>query len=163
MSLKIDPRGLPPEGLHLEGQLPPSVFDLATDDPVKPISQLVWSLDAIRDDGDLVVTGALEATFMLQCGRCAESFEHSVEIPDYELVITLENDQPIDLTTPLREDILLALPTHPRCETGNVNPRECPAEGRFDAVTDAPREDPEQADDSNVWKSLDQLSNLKRN
>lgn len=163
MNLKIDPRGLPPEGLHLEGQLPPSVFELSADDPAKPASPLVLSLDVIRDEDDLVVTGSLGATFGLQCGRCTEPFEHRVELTDYDLVIPVENDHPIDLTNWLREDILLALPTHPRCETGNVTLRECPAEGRFDLATGTPRDEPEQAENSNVWEALDQLSNIKRN
>ncbi len=163
MNMKIDPRGLPPEGLHLEGSLPPSVFELDASDPAKAISPLNWILDVIRDDDDLIVTGTVSATFELECGRCAERFQHRYTLDDYELDIPIENDHPIDLTTHLREDILLALPTHPRCETGNVTPRECPAEGRFDVSTDAPRDNPEQADDKHVWEALDKLSNLKRN
>lgn len=163
MNLKIDPRGLPPEGLHLEGKLPPSVFELPPDDPAKPVSPLDVSIDVIRDGDDIVVTGSLEATFGLQCGRCTEPFEYRVELPAYDLVIPIENEQPIDLTNWLREDILLALPTHPRCESGNVTPRECPAEGRFDTATDTPRGEPEQAENKNVWEALDQLSNLKSN
>jgi hypothetical protein len=58
--------------------------------------------------------------------------------------------------------MLLALPTFPRCETGNVTPRRCPAEGRFDPATQTVRDAP-QEEDAEVWKALDQLENLKRN
>lgn len=162
MNLKIEPRGLPIDGLHLEGQLPPAVFDLAEKDQARPISPLALKLDVIRDDNDLAVTGSVGATFELVCGRCAERFQQRVEFEDYELLVPIENDQPIDLTTWLREDILLALSTHPRCENGNVTPRECPAEGRFDAAAAAAEGESAKAGDSRVWEALDQLSNLKR-
>ena len=77
------------------------------------------------------------------------------------LDVPVENEAPIDLTTSLREDILLALPTHPRCESGNVTPRECPAEGRFDPGQDASGD--ESATGGKAWEALDQLKNLKRN
>lgn len=163
MLLKIDPRGMPPEGVHLEGHLPPSVFDLPPEDIVKPISHLEWNIDVIKDEDDIVVTGSIGATFELECGRCTERFQHRVALDDYQLDVPIENDDPLDLTTWLREDILLTLPTHPRCENGNVTPRECPAEGRFDPVADAEGEESGEADGSRVWEALDQLPNLKRN
>lgn len=163
MNLRIEPRGLPPEGVHLEGHLPPAVFDLVGDDTVRPTGPLEWSLDVVRDDDDLVVTGNIGATFELECGRCAERFQQRISLEDYELLIPVENEHPIDLTTWLREDILLALPTHPRCENGNVTPRACPAEGRFDTAADAAGDGSGEADGSRVWEALDKLPNLKRN
>lgn len=163
MNLKIDPRGLPPEGVHLEGHLPASVFELPEGDPVKPLSRMEWSIDVIRDEDDIVVTGSIGATFELECGRCTERFQQQIALDDYELVIPIENEHAMDLTTWLREDILLALPTHPRCENGNVTPRECPAEGRFEPATDAERGGSEDAGGSHVWEALDKLPNLKRN
>ena len=162
MNLKIDPKGLPPEGLHLEGSAPASIFDLAEDDPAKACGPLTWQLDILRDGDDLIVTGAIAALFELQCVRCTEKFQHQISLGDYQQVIPLENEMPVDLTTWLREDILLALPIHPHCDTGNVTPRECPAEGRFDPVTDHTRGQPEQADNRDLWKALDQLPNLNR-
>ncbi len=58
--------------------------------------------------------------------------------------------------------MLLALPTFPRCETGNVTPRQCPAEGRFESATGSVRDGPHE-EDKEVRKALDQLDNLKRN
>ena len=84
-----------------------------------------------------------------------------IDLPDHVLEVPLENGGAIDLTSWLREDMLLALPTFPRCETGNVTPRQCPAEGRFDPVTEIVTDAP-QKEDVEVWKVLDQLDNLKR-
>jgi uncharacterized metal-binding protein YceD (DUF177 family) len=163
MNLKIDPHGLPLNGLHFEGELPASVFDLGENDPIKPVSPLSLRLHVIRDDDDLVATGSLAATFELVCGRCAERFQQRLDLDPYELVVAIENDAPIDLTTWVREDMLLALPPHPRCENGNVTPRECPAEGRFDPAADAAGTESGEAAGSRAWEALDQLSNLKRN
>jgi uncharacterized metal-binding protein YceD (DUF177 family) len=163
MNLKIEPRGLPVDGVHLEGQLPASIFDLSDSDAPKPVSPLTLSIDVIRDDDDLVVTGRVSATFELVCGRCAERFQQEMVLDPYESLVPIENDDPIDLTTWLREDMLLALPPHPRCENGNVTPRECPAEGRFDPTADAAGEGSDEAQGSRAWDALDQLSNLKRN
>ena len=151
----IDLRNLPADGLHREGRLPPAFFALAKDDPVQATGPLNYVLDIRRDGKDLVVTGELGATFEMQCGRCTERFGYALELPDYTLDLPIENAQTIDLTEPLREDIILALPSYPRCEDGNINPRACPAEGRFDEAT--PQEPP-PAEDKGVWDALDQLN-----
>jgi uncharacterized metal-binding protein YceD (DUF177 family) len=163
MNLKIDPHGLPLNGLHLEGELPASVFDLPKSDPAQPVSPLALTLDVTLDDDDLVVTGALAATFEMVCSRCAERFQQRLTLEPYEQTVPIENDAPIDLTTWVREDMLLALPPHPRCENGNVTPRECPAEGRFEPPADAAEAESGKAEGSRAWEALDQLSNIKRN
>ncbi len=159
MELRIDPNTLPAEGLELEGSLPASVFALSENDQARPVSPLDYQLLVTKDDDGLLVTGTIAATFELECGRCTEPFQQRVEVTDYAQQIPLENGTP-DLTTWLREDILLALPTYPRCETGNVTPRECPAEGRFDASSEDEAPD---AQGKNTWEALDQLTNLKKN
>jgi uncharacterized protein len=163
MQLKIDPHGLPDEGQHLEGTLPVSVFGLPANDPVKPLSPLAYSLTVMKDEDDLVITGSLEASFELACGRCTEPFQMRMEIPDYVQTIEIENEEPVDLTTWLREDILLALPTYARCEDGNIQPRACPAEGSFEDAPDAVVIEPHEDKDEAVWEALDQLKNLKSN
>lgn len=163
MSLIIDPRDIPAEGLHLAGELPVSVMDLPEGDIARAKSPLEYDLTVLRDGSDVFLTGSMAATFDLQCGRCAEMYPHRVELEGYAQEIPLENEGPLDLTNWLREDILLALPTQPRCETGNVSPRECPAEGRFEPAPESVTPDPHEQDRPDVWGSLDQLTNLKRN
>lgn len=159
MELTIDPKTLPPDGLDLEGSLPASIFELSEADQARPLSPLDYQLHVSKDDDGLLVTGQISATFDLECGRCTERFPLRIELDDYAQQIPLENGTP-DLTMWLREDILLALPNYPRCETGNVTPRDCPAEGKFDSSTGD--EEPE-AKDKDTWNALDQLTNLKKN
>jgi uncharacterized metal-binding protein YceD (DUF177 family) len=162
MSLRIDPNGLPVDGLHLEGHLPPGVFGLKPEDASRAVSPLEYDLTVTRDENDLFVQGWIAATFDLECGRCAERFESRVALDPYVLDVPIEKQTSIDLTTWLREDMLLALPTFPRCESGNVTPRKCPAEGRFDPAGSSTRNAPPK-EETDVWKALDQLDNLKRN
>lgn len=155
--LFLDLRFLPAEGKDLEGTLPPSFFDLSKDDSIQAVSPLRYTLHVERDDGDLLVSGELEATFSLICGRCVEPFQERVHLPHYATELEIANSLTMDLTDSIREDILLALPSYPRCEDGNVQPRECPAQGRFQSASehDAPDEAPKQ--DRAVWEVLDQL------
>ena len=173
MNLTIDPKNLPPDGLHLQGELPPGVFELSPEDIVRPISPLSFDLTVIKMDSEgdddkedeecLLVTGQIAASFDLECGRCTERFQQRVAFEKYAQEIPLENESTPDLTTWLREDILLALPTYPRCETGNVTPRQCPAEGRFDSPSELSEDEAAQAQDRKTWEALDQLTNLKKN
>lgn len=154
---------MPPDGLHFEGNLPASFFDLGKDDNTKAVSPLDYNLDVLKDEDDIIVTGTIAATFDLECGRCAERFLLRLELPDYQQEIPIENEQLIDLTIPLREDMLLALPTYPRCEMGNISPRKCPAEGKFDQIQEQSSDEVPEVEDKKVWEALDQLNNLKRN
>lgn len=158
MSLIIDPKYFPAEGLHLEGQLPVSVIELDSDDIAQAKSPLHYELDVHRDDEGFVLSGELRATFELQCGRCAENFLSEIRITPYVQDVEIENDQPLDLTNTLREDILLALPNYPRCETSTVSPRECPAQGRFESHQEPlPDQQEPPASGGNVWEALDQF------
>ena len=105
---------------------------------------------------DIIVTGSLDATFSLECGRCLQRFQMKVDLSEYEAEVPIEKETTMDLTDLVREDILLTLPNFPRCENGNVDPRACPAEGNFDP-TDEPLVNEEPGADGGVWNALDQL------
>lgn len=156
--LQIDLRHLPSDGKSLSGSLPASFFALTASDTIHAESPLTYDLQVIRDGDELEVTGSVLAEFSLECGRCLERFRQRVEMPDYQAEVPIEKEGTIDLTDLLREDILVALPNFPRCEDGNVDPRDCPAEGRFDAIASplAP-ETPGAA--GGAWDALDQLKN----
>lgn len=154
---QFDIRSLPVEGKQLTGTLPATFFGLADTDNVKAESPLTYDLNIVRDDKDIIVTGSLDATFSLECGRCLERFQQRVELAEYQAEVEIEKETTtMDLTDLIREDILLTLPNFPRCEDGNVDPRDCPAEGRFDKTDDSDvPEDP--GADRGVWNALDHL------
>ena len=156
---RIDLNKLPSVGKDIEGTLPPAFFDLAETDTIKATEPLVYQLHIERDGKELCLLGELNAGFELECGRCLERFAFRAEMPHYHAEIPIESeDATIDLTEAIREDILVALPSYPRCEDGNVEPRVCPAEGRFEVPADAESDEPAEQD-TKVWDVLDELKN----
>ncbi|MEN3941201.1 hypothetical protein WJU23_07900 [Prosthecobacter sp. SYSU 5D2] len=153
---QFDIRNLPADGKQVTGTQPASFFNLPETDLVKAESPLTYDLTFIKDDKDIIVTGSLDATFSLECGRCLERFQMKVDLAEYEAEIPIEKDTTMDLTDLIREDILLTLPNFPRCEDGNVDPRDCPAEGKFEP-RDEPLVNEEPGADGGVWNALDQL------
>lgn len=154
---QIDLRSLPDDGRDISGQEPPSFFALDPKDSIQPVSPLKYDLHLERDGGDLLVTGSLEAVFSLECGRCLERYEHRVELPRYSAEVEISKDPTINLTDTIREDTLVALPSYPRCEDGNVRPRQCPAEGRFENELETAAEEPQSAGPG-VWEALNKLN-----
>lgn len=153
----IDARHLPADGTQISGTLPGSFFSLAETDPVKVESPLAYDLHVLQDGDDLVISGSLEAEFSLECGRCLERFRQRVGLLDYQAELPLEKEGITDLTDLVREDILLTLPNFPRCEDGNVEPRDCPAEGRFDTAESLPAVSETPGNGGGVWDALDQI------
>jgi uncharacterized metal-binding protein YceD (DUF177 family) len=153
----IDLRSLPESGKDISGQELPAFFDLDPKDPIQAISPLKYDLHIERDGKDLLISGSLEATFSLECGACMERFDYRVELPDYASEIEIAKDETISLTDTVREDTLLALPSYPRCEAGNVQPRQCPAEGRFEPALETAPDEPQSAGPG-VWEALNKLN-----
>lgn len=153
----IDLRSLPEGGKDLTGQEIPAFFALDAKDPVQAISPLKYDLHVERDGKELLISGKLEATFSLECGACLERFDYHVEVTDYQSEIEIAKDDTINLTDTIREDTLLTLPSYPRCEDGNVRPRQCPAEGRFETVLETAPDEPQSAGPG-VWEALNKLN-----
>ena len=157
----VDLHNLPIHGVDVEGTLPPSFLKLEPNDPVKPTSDITFRINILRDDESLVLSGELTAGFQLECGRCVQPFPFALELLEYNSDVEIEpNASTMDLTDVIRDDILVALPSYPRCEDGNVEPRECPAQGRFEVAESPISEENEAASqDAGVWDALDQLKN----
>jgi uncharacterized metal-binding protein YceD (DUF177 family) len=158
--LVIDLSAIPPEGREFSGALPASVFDLEPGGP-RPLSPLQYRLHLLREGDHLEVRGELAADFSFDCVRCLEPFTDRIVLDGYLLEEEIGGKTPsVDLTDRVREDILLALPGHPRCEEASLEPRTCPASGVFPKVeryASEPTEETSPPADSHVWGALDQL------
>lgn len=157
---RLVPGEIPEDGLHLEGEAPEDIFALEESN-VRAVPPLRYRLFARVDDGLLIVTGTLECDFELVCGRCLERFRHRVSIPDFAAEFPVKNEPVFDLTEPIREDILLALPGYPRCDASSTDPRTCPAAGLFEGPSDGDQSPADAGDASpsrgSVWDALDKL------
>ena len=101
--------------------------------------------------GAFWATGSLEQTVELRCVVCLQKFVHRIRVPAFAMRTDLHGPETIDLTPFVREDLLLNLPAHPRCDRdgGRVCKGALPQP--------APAEAKRQPD----WSALDKL-NIKR-
>jgi uncharacterized protein len=160
----IDTRKIPENGsLLLEGSLDEDIFELPEGDLAKPASPLNYKAEASLVIDSLLLRGDFSISFKLQCVRCAQAFNYGVLLAEHAILAPLETGSLMDLTNALREDIILALPSFPRCDEGSPGDpqgsRECPATGSFEAEESFAPLDPEQDESkgSDSWGALDNL------
>jgi len=136
--------------LDLEGEIPPEALALndvtaRAQQPVKAVLQVV------KDEETFLVTGWLQTTLSLVCGRCAEWIPWPVRA---RVEHVLEGPHPncIDLTPFLREDILLELPLKAVCRLG--------ADGRCPVTGEVYQPRPETSGSlasETVWEALSKI------
>ena len=150
--MKVHLNQIPTEGLHVEGEDPNSILDLH-DPLVTPVSPVRYSLDVGLSDGGLFATGELGVDLEVECVGCLEKFRYPLQVPNFACQTELTGAELVDLTEPMREDILLALPPHPHCDWNGE--RVCKGAARVAEIHDAAADPlPEERD---VWGALDQL------
>ena len=151
--MKIHIQQIPQGGtLHLEEDLDPGFLELSTAD-ARLKGPVHSSLDVGLSDGGLFVTGSLSVPVEMTCVACLRAFDTTLEVPNFVTQVELQGRESVDLTPYLREDILLVLPSHPRCDAdGRTN---CPA-----TFQSAPAPLTDDGDHS-AWDALDQLKPKK--
>jgi uncharacterized protein len=125
MSLIINLRHLENRSLALRGKLSVTELELDTRDEMMRATQPVqYDLEVQLLDGALLVQGRLEATLECECVRCLKPFTQQVKIDPWAQHLPLEGEEAVsvdndcvDLTPFVREDILLEFPQHPLCKS----------------------------------------------
>ncbi|MEA3211895.1 MAG: hypothetical protein QOE70_4952 [Chthoniobacter sp.] len=149
--MKVHLNQIPHDGLHVEGSDPNQILDLH-DPMVRPVSEVRHDLDVGISEGGLFATGTIGVDLELQCVACLETFLFPLTIPNFACQVELTGSEMVDLTEPIREDILLALPPHPHCDWNGE--RVC--KGAVLLEQSRPAEDP-VPQELEVWGALDQL------
>jgi uncharacterized protein len=149
--MKVHILQIPPEGKHVEGEETSAILDLH-DPTVQPVSPVRYSLTVGLSGGGLFATGEVGVDMKLQCVKCLEDFKYPIAVNDFACQVELGSTETVDLTDPVREDILLALPAHPHCDWDGK--RTCP--GTFPKETTDPEQDA-IADTRDTWGVLDQI------
>jgi uncharacterized metal-binding protein YceD (DUF177 family) len=126
MSLSVNLRHLENRNLVLCGELPLAELDFdAHDDMIRAAQPLHYDLEVELLDDTLLVQGLLRLKLNCQCVRCLKDFEFELELDPWTLhlpleplegeeAVSIQNDC-VDLTPLVREDILLGFPQHPLC------------------------------------------------
>lgn len=149
--MKIHLKQIPAQGLHLEGEENCPIAELETEN-IRCIGPLQYKLDVGISGDSLWANGNLRQPVELQCVSCLEKFVHVIEVPSFAAHVELAGPESVDLGPFIREDILLNVPAHPRCDRAGT--RVCKA-----PQTKTAAEEEKRTPD---WSALDKLK-LKKN
>ena len=143
-----------PDGSSFEGEDPVEAFEWVevTGDIVHPAGPIRWNLDVKLFGTELYAEGKAAADFAGVCARCGGEMTLPV-VGDVcmSMEISAETVE-VDLTSELRDAILLALPNHPVCGPGCKG--LCPRCGKPLADGPCPCADSTGA---GAWDVLDKL------
>jgi len=115
--MKISVKRIPPDGETVEGDDPPSIMEL--DEPDTRFEHDVhYELLAQLQGNALLVTGRLSTPATLRCSRCLQVFELPVRVDNFAFHQELKDEDFVDLTANMREDIILELPQRALCIEG---------------------------------------------
>jgi len=131
MSLKINLRHLDAHEIHLKGELPVAGLDLdSRDEMIRAEKPLRYDLEIEKLHDAILIRGKLELALDCECVRCLKPFQQKLRLEHWALHLPLEGDEKVsveddcvDLTPFVREDILLEFPRHPLCkpDCGGLN------------------------------------------
>lgn len=156
MPLKVNLRHLEEHGIRLKGELPVAELDLGVEDELiraeRPLRHDL-SVESLHDA--VLVTGSLALTLDCECARCLKKFKTDIKLANWAVHLPLEGEEKVsidndcvDLTPFVREDILLNFPQHPLCKTdcAGLKPKSKAAKAGSD-----------KASKPAVWAELDKL------
>jgi uncharacterized protein len=145
--MKIHLKQIPVEGLHLEGEETCPIPELETEG-IRCTGPLQYNIDLGISDGALWANGSLTQPVELRCVACLRTFRHEINIPTFALHTELSGPETVDLTPFVREEILLNLPAHPRCDR----------DGGQICESAQTRTEEKGAKRKSVWSALDKLN-----
>jgi uncharacterized protein len=124
MSLRVNLRQLDDQDLHLKGEVSAEELNAVDVDELIVIREPVrYDLSVEQFGPSVLVQGKLELRLDCECSRCLKPFQNELKIERWacnlalegEDQVPIENDS-VDLTPYIREDILLAFPQRPLCK-----------------------------------------------
>jgi uncharacterized protein len=125
MPLRVNLRHLEEHELRLDGELPVAELELGLKDDLCRVDKpLEYDITVQEMEKELLVQGSLTLPIQCECARCLKTFEYLLDLPNWTVLLPLEGEEKtpvdndcVDLTPYVREDILLEFPQHPLCET----------------------------------------------
>lgn len=139
------------EILPLKGRLPASILEL-NEEGIRAETEIIVDLHVQRDGETMIVMGKLQTTLQLQCGRCPEWLDYPIAVDDFCVTFEPPLATSIDLTEPIREDIILRLPLRAACQLDDEH--RCPRSGKsYPPANEAPG----SILGGEAWQDLDKL------
>ena len=163
MPLKVNLKSLETGPKEYQGWLSVGELDMDTQDElIRAIAPMKYCFSAeFREKGSILLLGTIEQSFRCECARCLKPFEKTVLLSPWRRLVLLNGESAaiidnncVDLTPILREDMFLSLPRHPLCAEdcrGMAASRK--------AVSDFPKDllQAEDEEKSSAWTALDRL------
>jgi uncharacterized metal-binding protein YceD (DUF177 family) len=153
-------RHLENKPLILEGEIsPPELNPELADEIIQLKEPVRYRVTVERLPESVLAQGELEAEVDCQCVRCLRPFRQKLVLSDWtcnlplkgEEAVLVENDC-VDLTPFIREDILLAFPQHPVCEANCAGLKSSELPDRQER-----RADSNEPEGSSAWNELNKL------
>jgi len=124
MSLKFNIRHLEQHNLTLNGELAPADLELESlDELIHFREPLYYDLELQKLENAVLAQGALRLVLHCECARCLKPFERALALDHWACHLPLKGDEKVDvvndlvdLTSFIREDIVLSLPQQPLCQ-----------------------------------------------
>ncbi|HET9418270.1 MAG TPA: hypothetical protein VFO30_02935 [Chthoniobacterales bacterium] len=113
--MKVHLKQVPADGLHLEGEEDCPITEFEAEE-IRGVGPLSYNIDIGVAGGALWATGSLRQKAELRCVACLEKFVYELSVPAFAMRTELHGPETVDLTPFMREDLLLNLPAHPRCD-----------------------------------------------
>ncbi|MBU3665106.1 MAG: DUF177 domain-containing protein [Chthoniobacterales bacterium] len=145
-------RQVPPEGQHLEGEEDAGFLDLSAIG-AKPAGPVAYDFQVGLSGGGLFATGRVVAPVQMNCVACLQPFVFQAVVDPFAAQVEIDGRELVDLTPMVREELLLALPNHPRCDL--IPGHRCP----YQQPETSGRGSPQTAE--SAWDQLDKLK-IKR-
>ena len=139
---------IPPEGKQLEGEEDADFLDLEEIGSVSA-GPVRYRLDVGISEGGVFATGQLSVSVEMTCVACLQRFVYEAVVDPFVAQVEIEGQERIDLTPLAREELLLALPNHPRCDLNNDH--SCPYHGHTSSGGGS------QVVADSAWDQLDKL------
>src|SRR5258706_1478512 len=114
--MKINVKRIPVDGESLSGKEPATIMELDEPD-VRFQHEVAYDLFAQVQGSALLVTGKLRTPATLRCSRCVKSFEQPLIVAQFVFHQELAGEDFVDLTSNIREDIILELPQRALCQS----------------------------------------------
>jgi uncharacterized protein len=124
MPLLVNLLHLEAHNVRLEGELPVEELELdVRDETIQAKEPLRYDFEVQKLEHSLLAQGRLELTLECQCVRCLKSFKYTIKLDNWASHLSLQGEESVpiendcvDLTPYVREDILLEFPQHPLCD-----------------------------------------------
>ena len=159
MPISVNLRHLEAHEIKLTGQLPVAELELGPgDDMCRAEKPLQYNIEVQLMEHELLAQGQLCLPLQCECVRCLKSFEYPLVLKHWARLLPLQGDEKtpvdndcVDLTPYVREDILLEFPQHPLCET------ECRGLPSQTGKANKTTKTGDSKEEPSVWSDLDKL------